>query len=236
MPGRTWTDVTEQELGEACRDGDGYVNALLLWALWAVDGLHYLRELYHEIFAVEGKSQPASAGTRLLGYHQDNIELSYIRWATTTAVTALDLCAAALARIFIGRPTPTRKGVLREADIGDLDPASAKKNFLRLPVEAQTWIKRVVDDPRWAMILGTRHPLSHALLSRHISVMIGDPTIRPRLSIPIGSRARASGSKTNVPSSEILDAAAALSADHVGELLNAIIKGRLPYPKRSVSP
>jgi hypothetical protein len=65
-------------------------GALFLWAAWTVESLQYLDEidLAYEL------DPPAG------GHHCDIIDVAHARWATTTSITALDLCAAGLGQAF----------------------------------------------------------------------------------------------------------------------------------------
>src|SRR6266536_3793667 len=64
----------------------------LMWAVSAVDGLHYLEDL-----------DAALPGTRLLpgGHDALTVDIAHARWAAGTAITALDLCAAAIGHLYL---------------------------------------------------------------------------------------------------------------------------------------
>jgi hypothetical protein len=78
------------------------VGGLLLFAAGAADSLSYLADLDARAF---GPSRD------LLGYHEDIIDLAHARWACGTALTSVDLSAAALGRLCFGpRQLPTGAG------------------------------------------------------------------------------------------------------------------------------
>lgn len=82
-------------------------GALLLWAVWTVDSLHYLDDL-----------DLAFTGSLLemAGHDPSMIDVAHARWAAGTSISSLDLCAAGLGRTFCGQTQP------RELDLGNFDP------------------------------------------------------------------------------------------------------------------
>ena len=68
-------------------------SALISWAVFSVECLHYLSDL---------DSAQAGASSTFDGHTANTIDIAHVRWATGTSVTALDLCAAGLGRAFCG--------------------------------------------------------------------------------------------------------------------------------------
>ena len=68
-------------------------SALFFWAVSAVDSLYYLDDIDLEF---------DTSRQHLLGHVRDVIDISHAWWATGTSITALDLCAAGLGRVFCG--------------------------------------------------------------------------------------------------------------------------------------
>ena len=105
------------------------------------------------------------------------VDVAHARWATGTCITALDLCAAALGRAFCAH-TGTR-----ELDIGSFDLKRKQKRTFglraNLPAQAQQWIDNVLADPRYKQIKAARDSLTHARVSRHLTV----PRQRLRLQV-----------------------------------------------------
>jgi hypothetical protein len=153
------TDVVRAYEGR--RPGRGEAGALILWATWTVEGLLYLDELdnrhHGQCLSVPGDP--------------NIINIAHVRWATGSAITALDLCAAALGRDYCGN------NVGQEFDMRDFDVSAAKKEarkkeigaqVARLPVAAAAWIDAVVGDQRYKDVQGARNPLTHARLKRQL--------------------------------------------------------------------
>jgi len=67
-------------------------SALLSFAVWAVDSLYYLSHLDDEADYLHQRT--------IKGHRSDVVDVAHARWATTTCITALDLCAAGLGRVF----------------------------------------------------------------------------------------------------------------------------------------
>jgi hypothetical protein len=146
---------------EARRSGRGEIGALILWATWTVEGLVYLDELdelhYQDRLPFTIKSP-------------DIVNMSHIRWATSSAITALDLCAAALGREFC------RHSSNRELDLRDFDISKSnnkgKTIALRskISLDSLDWIDSVLGDQRYKDVHGARNPLTHSRLKRHFYI------------------------------------------------------------------
>jgi hypothetical protein len=159
----------------------------LLWSAWAVDALHYLADL---------DNSQSTYPDRMDDHHPDVVDITHVRWATGTAVTALDLCAAALGahycanqdsnefdlRRFQFPDRPRYKGPLkwiRGRTRGRLrhaldrrfpDPVSKLVHSRRqaLPEPFLGWVDGVLEDVRYKRIQPARNQFTHAWLSRHL--------------------------------------------------------------------
>jgi hypothetical protein len=129
---------------------------LVAWACWSVDGLHYLDDI-----------DCAHTGTRspVLGHSPDIVDIANVRWATSTAITAIDFCAAALERAFCSAGP-------READLRDFEPLGPKQqsNRARLPTPVLNWVDNVLRDQRYLDIHEARNAFTHSWLNRNIKV------------------------------------------------------------------
>ena len=140
---------------EARRKGRGSLGALVLWAAWGVESLHYLDDL----------DQEHSNTLRNPPHHPDVKDISHIRWATGTSISSLDLCAAVLGREYCAW------NVVREPDLRDFDPTSRPKESARrrarLPTLALDWVDGVLSDVRYVQVHGARNSLTHSRLIRN---------------------------------------------------------------------
>ena len=166
-----------------------------MWAVWAVESLHYLYDL-------DGQAQrnyPLPVG----GHHPDTVDIAHVRWATGTAITAIDLCGAALGRSFCN------SGGGRELDLRSFQPRKYERskvhrrirrmvpNCLKkaidkgftafhkrfpdqmtrkveqrraaIPVDALSWVDRVLSDLRYNDIHPARNRFTHSWLNRAVS-------------------------------------------------------------------
>ena len=200
MPAYSWpNDPVEIIRSFEIRHQNPDAGALLLFAVWAVDSLHYLANL--------DRAHDLSAST-IDDHHPDVVEVAHVRWATGTSITALDLCAAGLGRALCAHIGP------RELDIGDFDPATPSKPIVRLrgllPLDARLWVDALYADPRYKQIVAARHSLTHARLTRHFAVP------RQRLRLQVENDA------LDVPT--LIDYARDVGTRHVSTLL-AIVPG-----------
>ena len=142
---------------EAHRAGRGDVGALIMWATWAVEGIYYLHDL----------DELRDRGRLAIDAHPpDIVNIAHVRWATTSSITAVDLCAAALARECCGWNGHS------ERDLRDFDPSLNPKKSQRLRTALSTpalsWVDRVLADQRYKEIQGARNPLTHSRLLRRL--------------------------------------------------------------------
>jgi hypothetical protein len=168
-------------------------GALLAFAVWAVDSLYYLGDLDQEL-------DPSQA---MAGEHSaDVIDVAHARWAVTTCITALDLCAAALGRVSCGHHK--RELALSDFNLkGDVQ----RKQHLRanLREQARQWIDDVLGDTGYREIKAVRNALTHARVPRHFAL----PRQRVRLQVK--------DLQIDVPT--IIDTAKRVGSKHVSELL-----------------
>jgi hypothetical protein len=119
---------------EGRREKRGEVGALILWASWSVESLHYL----DKIDAAHSDANVPSESAAV-------VNISHVRWATGTAITALDLCAAALAREYCGWKGPN------EFDLRDFNALSKHR---RRPSGVQ--LSRIRPERGWTPCWPTR--------------------------------------------------------------------------------
>lgn len=121
---------------------------------WAVDAVEGLRWLAH----VDGWAFDSDR-ENLGGRDPRVIDVAHVRWATTTAVTALDLCAAEIAVRYCDEPFWSERmpnlGAVRGRLTGQGPPA------------ASAWLDRVEADPDYQSLRrSARDPLTHRFLVR----------------------------------------------------------------------
>jgi hypothetical protein len=132
-------------------------------ASWVVDGLHYLVD-------VDGQS----GDQRPAGYPAAQVEHAHARWAVSDAITAIDLCAAALGRLLTDQ-YPQGKWH-QEMDFRDAE------KLLKNDAEAGPWIVDVQGDPDSERLLAFRHAAVHRVMRRHATVSVGEGTVTSRWS------------------------------------------------------
>jgi hypothetical protein len=166
MPPLKWTteDRLEPIRSFEARHGAPDAGALIVWAAWTVDSLNYLDEIDREY-----ESNPP-----IEGQWRDTIDVAHARWATATSITALDLCAAGLGRVFCQPQVGPY-----ELDLADFDPDPSANQRTRarragrrdqLPLSARNWIVAAFDDPRYTTIKEVRNSLTHARMTRHLGL------------------------------------------------------------------
>ena len=135
---------------------------------------------------------PLAHSPRILhGHHPDVVDMAHVRWAAGTAVTAIDLCAAALARLHCGTTSS------REGSISDFrpDPRNQRRR-VALPPAALDWLDSVLADASYGAIKLARDPMTHGKLIRTLQIGVTPPgpheqrTLFPVAVSPQGMAAR----------------------------------------------
>ena len=96
--------------------------------------------------------------------------MSLLRYSlgTRSVISALDLCAAAVWRLSDGQPLSGGKEQ-------DLDGAFLKWAQLT-PGPLRDWLVRASESAEYPAIREFRHGFTHRLVSRHVKVLLGQPT------------------------------------------------------------
>ena len=146
--------------------------ALFSWAVWAVDSLHYLDDIdsvYDTSYVTVG------------GHRPDVVDVAHARWATGTAATALDLCAAGLGRAFCNH------NASKELALVQFDPTERRvqQRRTRLPPRACQWVDMVLADANYLQIKEARDWLTHSRLRRHFTLAAGGPPQRLELELAV---------------------------------------------------
>ncbi len=96
------------------------------------------------------------------GYQNDVVDDGHVRWAATGALTTLDLCMAAAARLggFALRP-PRGEDSIRDYYAVTNSGKIKDNRHLTIP-PWRTWIDGVVGDTRYETLLSVRNALVHA--------------------------------------------------------------------------
>jgi hypothetical protein len=127
----------------------GPTGALIMWAIWSVESLHYLADLTDKENNGLGTSPSHDLQVK---------EISHIRWATGSAISSLDLCAAVLARTCCGWSDRL------EADLRKFYPS--KKYRSMIPSNALDWVNGVLSDTRYTEVHEARNSVTHSRLIR----------------------------------------------------------------------
>lgn len=177
---RTVSDQFNQRHGPAVALPESF-----LWAVWAAEGSDYLEKLDA---THPGGDVPNVSPT---GAHPDLVDISHVRWATGNAITAIDLCAATIGRLFCGitgppeldlryfhrntnrrRPDTSRwrrlrdamKRVRRQPPSGP--PLDARSLRASLPPAFLNWVDATRQDPLYRELHDARNPFTHSWLTR----------------------------------------------------------------------
>jgi hypothetical protein len=129
------------------------------WAVDAVDGLRWLADIDEWAFA--------DPRERLRGRDSRVVDVTHVRWATTTAVTAIDLCVAEVAVRYCDEPFWS-KHMPGLADVRKLLSGRSGHG----PTAALGWLNSVQSDDDYRLLRrGARDRLTHHFLVR--SALIG---------------------------------------------------------------
>lgn len=96
------------------------------------------------------------------GYQNDVVDDGHVRWAAAGALTSLDLCVAAAARLggFTQRPPRGEDSIRDYYRVTQSGKVEDNRHLVRPPWRA--WIDGVVGDARYEKLLRVRNALAHA--------------------------------------------------------------------------
>ncbi|MGA7055638.1 MAG: hypothetical protein WBZ37_31125 [Mycobacterium sp.] len=161
-----------------------------IWAVWAAEGSDYLKKL-------DATHPGSGAHVPPTDAHPGLVDIAHVRWATGNALTAIDLCAATMGRLFCGVTRPPELDLRkfdRRVNSARRDPrrrwrraASTAMRWLRLqpasrpPREADLlraalptafldWVTDTLNDPLYRELHQARNPFTHAWLQRKLFV------------------------------------------------------------------
>ena len=180
------------------------------WALDAVEGLRWL--VHVDDWAFDG------AGENLGGRDEGPIDVAHVRWATTTAVTAIDLCVAEIAVRFCREPFWSER-------MPSLEEVQTRLKGQGQPAAA-AWLDRVANDPKYKLLRrSARDPLTHRFLVRTALIGPGRTPFELDPAIPAEDRPDAR---------EVILLALDVAERHVVEFDRTLGGGRSPPPPRPV--
>jgi len=165
MPPLVWAKSPVTVLQEyEKRHGPNALDSLIIWATCAVESLYYLDDLDAQTQA----TYPAS----VQGHHADIVDIAHVRWATGTAITSLDLCAAALGRHYCRWTQPNEldlRGFVHIKKKNDKQKEEHNKRRSLLPDPALSWVDSVLNNKEYKQIRDLRNPFTHSRLPRHFT-------------------------------------------------------------------
>jgi hypothetical protein len=142
-----------------------------VWAVWSVDAACYLCDLDNDVFNK----------VRQLGdFPPDTVDLAHARWAAGTAMTAIDLCGAAIGCLHF---TAREKAY-------DIEELTRPNNRSTLQCGGcREWLEEVGSDDYYQDLLkNVRDRLTHRALRRHLfGTNVPDPdlqALRTKLNVP----------------------------------------------------
>jgi hypothetical protein len=138
----------------------GRVGHFVIAAKHAVESLHYLADLDDATFR---EDHPRG------GHPSDATDEAHVRWASGSAITGVDLCAAALGRVH-KLVDGSHELSMRDLTVhlGDPSKKKAAAYFAALGTDWKAWARAVYADPVYIRCLAARNPLTHADAPRAI--------------------------------------------------------------------
>lgn len=226
MPPIQWPPTTQSAI-ELLSSRNADASSCVLWATSAVDGLAYLDDLD---VVLDSSARFATGHDALV------VDVAHARWAAGTAMTALDLCAAAIGFLYL----PARTWYY---DMGDI--LEALDRAIKAATTSSSWAGRLgwpprkgvrqwivgvrgdpdagePTDPDYALIKAVRDPLTHRTLARNIGITLGGgPERMDRTKLKVD------GQPDPVPVHVVVDTATQLAARHVGRFVAEVARGRI---------
>ncbi len=145
------------------------------------------------------------------------LDVGFARWGTASAITALDLCAAALARAYADwrdahrhvdlRQFLSRRGGVRLADA--------------VPGAVEQWLWDARHDPDYEIVLAARNPFVHGVLIRNISVHLGG------LPQPLPGRASFAVCRHSYSTGDLIQRSGRIAHEYIERLLGEILDGTI---------
>jgi hypothetical protein len=228
MPPIQWPPATRAAI-ELLGSRNSDASSCVLWATSAVDGLAYVNDL----------DTARNGGARVANDHDALvIDVAHARWAAGTAMTALDLCAAAIGFLYL---PPRRRGhyydmgnILAALD-GAISVAATSGPSSRGPgwpprQGVRPWIVDLTGDPHaavpvnddYALIRAVRNPLIHRTLARRIGITVGSgPNRVDRTMLEVD------GQPDPIPVHVVVDTATRLATRHVRWFTAQVTRGRI---------
>jgi hypothetical protein len=204
MPACNWPfPYSQLVLDFQKRHDSSEAGALLNWAASCVESLHYLCDLDAAHTATRGGN-----GT----HHSDLIDVTHARWATGTSMSALDLCAAGLGRIFCGTSGDFELGISSFKTAVPPKKKMAPRD--KLPAAALAWVDAILADQDFLNLKLARNALTHGRLPRNLYPSIGSSAPDPRLDLKVGAR--------RVPVDSLIILSRDLATSHVTKLFALI--------------
>jgi hypothetical protein len=194
-----------------------------------VDALAYLDDL----------DLALDEGTRFAtGHDALVVDVAHARWAAGTAMTALDLCAAAIGFLYLSPPRGGRYydlGNIRAALDKAISAAATSGPSSQGPgwpprQGVRPWIVDLTGDPHaavavnddYALIRAVRDPLTHRTLARRTGITVGSgPNRVDRTMLEVD------GQPDPIPVHVVVDTAARLAARHVRRFAAQVARGRI---------
>jgi hypothetical protein len=185
MPPYTWPNNPGPVIQSfEARRGTPEAGALFVWAVRTVESLHYLDDMDHVY---------NTSFTVINGHSHEVLDVAHARWATSTCITALDLCAAGLGRSFCGHTSQHELNLIDFAGrklsflrtfrfcFRRSQPAKRAARYKQLPTPAAQWVDSVLADADYKRIKATRNWLVHSRLPLHYTIAPGGPRVRLKL-------------------------------------------------------
>ena len=181
----------------------------------SVDSIRYLIDLDGHVMR-----DPPECFT--LGHPWEVVERSHARWATATSITAVDVAAACLARLYC---PPRQDG--RDVDLHGI---VKKDNAAHLPAPAVAWAQKARTDPRYNELVEIRHRFLHRVHPTQGYLVSQNPLQRMALVVPRTMKLRDGLEvplQIDVLIPEVMETAAVFAQDHVAAFLVAAARGDL---------
>ncbi len=183
-----------------------------MWAVWTVDGLYYLDDL----------DQETERARWITARHNDAaVDLAHVRWASASAMTALDLCAATLGVIH-GVPV-MKNGEVMPDRVHDVQ--GLRSHRPELCEGCRDWLTKVVGDQRYKTLKDLRDPMTHRTLPRLLSITVN--ALPGADSDRLGFALSGSPQGPHTRARELIELARACTTRHVLAFIDAARAGDL---------